>query len=82
MINTQSYISPGLCGLNLKHRHVCLCFSFQTDCADTGRRNFLCTFEMQTYKESAPKSTNLVSAVNKEIYLLPLFFILLGGFYL
>lgn len=36
---------------------------------------------MQTYKENAPKPTNLISAVNKEIYLVSLF-ILLGGFYL
>lgn len=80
MINTQSYIGLWLCGLNLKHRHVCLCFSFQTDYADTGGRNIIYTFEMQTCKENAPKSTNLASVVNKEIYLMS-FFILLGGFY-
>lgn len=79
VINTQSYISPWLCGLNLEHRHMGLCFSFQTDHADMGRRNFICTFEMQTYKDNAPKSTNLVSVVNKEIYLLPLFFLFFRG---
>ena len=80
VINTPRYISLWLCGLKLKHRHVCLYFSFQADYADTGGRNIIYTFETQTYKENAPKSTNLISVVNKEIYLVS-FFIHLGGFY-
>lgn len=48
-------------------------FSFQTDYADTGGRSIIYTFEMQTYKENAPKSTNLVSVVNKEISLVSFF---------
>lgn len=34
-----------------------------------GGRSIIYAFEMQTYKENAPKSTNLVSVVNKEISL-------------
>lgn len=81
MINAQSYISLWFFGLNLKHCHVCLYFPFQTDYADTGGRNIIYTFEMQTCKETAPKSTNLISVVSKEIYLTS-FFILFRGFYL
>ena len=58
-MNAQSCISPWLCGLNLKHHRVCLYFSFQTDYADTNGRNIVYAFEMQTYKDYAPKSATL-----------------------
>lgn len=59
MINTQSFVTLWLCGLNLKHHHVHLYVSFQTDSVDTGGRNIIYTFEMQTFKKNAPNLLTL-----------------------